>query len=44
MQKFEHSSAVAQSAEFMQFDVDGVDQNLRLLDAQTNFMEWNPTR
>ena len=30
--------------EFIQFAVDDVDQNLNLLDARTNSMEWNPTR
>ena len=29
--------------EFIQFAVDDVDQNLSLLDALTNSMEWNPT-
>ena len=40
MQTFERSSAVVQSAEFIQNAVDNVDQNLRLLDAQKNSMEW----
>ena len=40
MQKFEHSSAVVQSAEFIQFAVDDVDQNISLLDALTNGMKW----
>ena len=40
MQKFERSSAAAQSAEFIQFAVDDVDQNLSLLDALTNSMEY----
>ena len=38
MQKYERSSAVVQSAEFIQFAVDEVDQNISLLDAH---MEWN---
>ena len=40
MQKFERSSAVAQSAEFIQFAVDDIDQNLSFLDALTHSMEW----
>ena len=40
VQKFERSSAIAQSAEFIQFAVDDVDQNLSLLDALTHSMEW----
>ena len=38
MQKFERSSVVVQSAEFIQFAVDDVDQNIGLLDAQTHGM------
>ena len=40
MQAFKHSSAVAQSAEFIQFAVDDDDQNLRFLDALTHSMKW----
>ena len=40
MQKFERSSAIAKSAEFIQFAVDDVDQNLSLLDALTYSMEY----
>ena len=40
MQEFKHSSAVAQSAEFIQFAVDDVDQNLRFMDALTHSMKW----
>ena len=39
MQEFKHSSAVAQSAEFIQFAVDDVDQNLSFLDALTHSMK-----
>ena len=39
MQEFKHSSAVAQSAEFIQFAVDYVDQNLSFLDALTHSMK-----
>ena len=40
MQKFERSSAIAKSAEFIQFADDDVDQNFSLLDALTYSMEW----
>ena len=40
MQEFKHSSAVVQSAEFIQFAVDDVDQNLRFMDALTHSMKW----
>ena len=47
MQKFEHSSAVAQSAEFMQLAVDDIDQNISLLDAHmddnANILLGGPT-
>ena len=39
MQEFKCSSAVAQSAEFIQFAVDDVDQNLSFLDALTHSMK-----
>ena len=40
VQKFERSSAVAQSCEFIQFAIDDDDQNLSFLDALTQSMDW----
>ena len=40
VQKFGCSSAVAQSADFIQFAVDDIDKNLSFLDALTHSKEW----